>query len=183
MYAPAVARVRVYIAQSLDGFIAGEDDDISWLPAPEDPTEDFGFGAFLSEIGCLLMGRRTYDVVAGFGPEVWAYGDTPVHVWTRRPLTADRPTVQAVGGRIEAAVADARAAAGDRDVYLDGGALIRAALDAGLVDELTVTTVPVVLGRGRPLFAGVAQRQALTLAEAAPIGLGMVKATYTVAST
>lgn len=67
--------VRVFIACSLDGFIAGPDDDLSWLPAPGEGGEDYGYGAFMSETAALLMGRSTYDVVAGF--DNWPYAESP----------------------------------------------------------------------------------------------------------
>ncbi len=172
------SRVRVYIATSLDGFIAGLDDDLSWLPQPggEEPS-DAGYAEFFAQIGAMLMGRRTYEVVAGFeGP--WPYGDTPVLVATRRKLESPEPTVRAVSGGIEQIVAEARAAAGARDVYLDGGALIRSALDAGLVDELTISVASVILGAGIPLFAGASRRHALELIESRSIGAGMVQMTY-----
>jgi dihydrofolate reductase len=80
-----------------------------------------------------------------------------------------------VSGSLPSLVAAARQAAGDRDVYLDGGALVRSALEAGLVDELTCTVVPVALGRGRPLLAGLAGR--LELAHASlPLRVGLRKA-------
>ncbi len=143
--------VRVFIACSLDGFIAGPGDDLSWLPPPGD--DDHGYGAFMAGVGAILMGRKTYDVAAGFdGP--WPYGDVPVLVATSRPLSPKADTVTAVRDPIAALVARARALAGDKDVYLDGGNLIRQALDAGLLDTLTVTLVPVILGAGSPLFAG-----------------------------
>ncbi|MBK8266498.1 MAG: dihydrofolate reductase family protein [Nannocystis sp.] len=91
------------------------------------------------------MGRRTFDVVAGF-PGPWPFGDRPCFVATHRPLPAVSAPVQAVSGDIGAMVAAAKAAAGGLDVYIDGGALIRQALSADLVDALTLTTVPVVLG-------------------------------------
>ncbi|MBL9036887.1 MAG: dihydrofolate reductase [Archangium sp.] len=169
-------RARVFIATSLDGFIAGENDDLSWLPPPV-PGDDFGFATFLSQTGALLMGRRTYDVAAGF-PGEWAYGERPVLVPTRRPLTPKVPSVRAVSGPITELVAQAKEAANGLDVYLDGGDVIRQAHDAGLVDELTVTVVPVILGRGYPLFAGVAQRSALTLLRSAPLLGGLVQLTY-----
>jgi dihydrofolate reductase len=157
-------RVRVFIAASLDGFIAGPDDDLSWLPPPEE--DDHGYAAFMADVGALLMGRRTHDVVAGF-TGAWPYGERPVLVATRRPLTPRAPTVRAVSGTIAAMVAEARAAADGRDVYLDGGDLIRQTLDAGLVDELIVSIIPVVLGAGHPLFAGVGRPHRLELVHTA----------------
>lgn len=172
-------RLRVFIASSLDGFIAGPGDDLSWLPPPDPALGDAGFGAFLSEVGCVLMGRKTYDVAAGFeGP--WPYGELPVHVVTSRPLAPKAPTVHGVHGPIAQLAADARAAARGKDVYVDGGTLIRSALDAGLIDELIVTLIPVVLGAGAPLFAGVPSRRALTRISVELLHGGMVQLRYRV---
>jgi dihydrofolate reductase len=176
----AAPRVRVFLAQSLDGFIAGPNDDLSWLPQPSPEDEDDGgFGAFLAEIGALLMGRRSFDVVAGFGGP-WPYGERPVLVATHRAIEADVPTAHAVEGPIEAMVDLARAAAKDKDVYVDGGNLVRQALDAGLVDEVTITIVPVALGAGIPLFAGVARRHRMELLHTRTLTHGMVQLTYEV---
>lgn len=168
-----VGRVRVFIACSLDGFIAGPGDDLSWLPPPGD--DDFGHGAFMAAVGAILMGRRTYDVVTGF--DAWPYGLVPLLVATTRALTPAVPSVRAVSGSIASLIHDALAAAGGRDVYIDGGDLIRQALDAGLLDELIVTLVPVILGEGLPLFAGAGRRHGLTLVEHR-VAAGLVQLTY-----
>lgn len=168
-------RIRVFIACSLDGFIAGLDDDLSWLPKPEG-ADDFGYGAFIADVGALLMGRRTYDVVAGF-PE-WSYGNLPVLVATQKPLASPHATVRPVAGSIDEVVRAAREAAGERDVYIDGGNLIRQAVDAGLVDELTITVVPVVLGRGLPLLAGTERRHALERVDVRTQKAGLVQLVY-----
>ncbi|MFO7181877.1 MAG: dihydrofolate reductase family protein [Pseudomonadota bacterium] len=153
-------RVRVFVACSLDGFIAGPNDDLSWLPPPAEGA-DHGYSEFFEGVGALLMGRRTYDVVTTFAS--WPYDDRPVLVATRRPLTPKVPTVRPVQGPITELVAEARAVAQGRDVYVDGGDVIRQALDADRVDALTVTIVPVILGSGHPLFAGATRRHALTV--------------------
>lgn len=173
-------RVRVFIATSLDGFIAGPNDDLSWLPQPSgDPPPDYGYNAFIAEVGALLMGRNTYEVVAGFeGP--WPYGELPVLVATGRPLTPAHPSVRAVSGGIEQLVEQARAVAGEADVYLDGGRMIRQALDAGLVDELIITVVPVILGAGAPLFTGVEQRRQLELEASEALDHGLLQLRYRV---
>ncbi len=165
-------RVRVFIACSLDGFIAGEGDDLSWLPAS---PEDHGYDAFMADIGALLIGRGTFDVASGFDP--WPYGDRPVLVATTRSLVVPGPTVREVSGPIAELVAEARHAAGERDVYLDGGNLIRQALDADLIDELTVTFIPVVLGAGHPLFAGVSHRRHFELLGHRVVS-GLLQGTY-----
>lgn len=167
----------MFIATSLDGFIAGDGDDLSWLPQPEPGASDNGFGAFLSEVGALLMGRRTYDVFSGFGVE-WPYGDRPLLVATNRFLPLIHPRVRAVQGSISEVVEQARNAADGRDVYIDGGQLIREATDAGLVDEITLTLIPVLLGRGLPLFAGITNRKRFALKRNESLAGGLVQLTY-----
>jgi dihydrofolate reductase len=126
------------------------------------------------------MGRRTFDVVDGFG--AWPYDDKPVFVATSRPFECDEPTVRAVSGTPQELVAAVRADAGEGGIYLDGGALIRSFLDAGLVDEVTVTVIPVVLGEGVPLFAGSAARHRLALEQVRELGAGVVQLRYFVRS-
>jgi dihydrofolate reductase len=163
------SRVRVYMACSVDGFIAGPDDDLGFLaePASEradapEPSGALRFEAFMQQVGALLMGRRTHDVVAKMG--VWPYGDTPVLVATHRDIERAAHSVRPVEGSIDSLIERARAVAGDKDVYLDGGDLVRQGLDAGLVDELCITVVPVLLGGGGTrLFDDLKRRTKLEL--------------------
>jgi dihydrofolate reductase len=180
---PKNARVRVYMACSFDGFIAGPDHDISWLhqdhshegELPKDP-DALEFDVFLSQVGAMLMGRATYEVVApmaAVGP--WSYGELPILVATRRPLTPVVSTISAAQGTIEELIEQAKALAGDKDVYLDGGDLVRQALDAGLVDELTITFVPILLGQGIRLFEGLHTPRALQFSARRAFGGGMLQ--------
>ncbi|MFT4628863.1 MAG: dihydrofolate reductase [Myxococcota bacterium] len=163
-----MSRVRVYMACSLDGFIAGPDDDLSFLHEPAPPTDSppapsdaLDFDTFMSQVGAMLMGRRSHDVVAAMGVG-WPYGEMPVLVATRRELQPAASTVRAVRGDIRSLVDQATVAANGADVYLDGGDLIRQALDAGLVDELCITFVPTLLGGdGVRLFDGLLARTRL----------------------
>lgn len=173
------SRIRVYIATSVDGFIAGPNDELDWLgdPSPDAvlPPGALGFAEFMAQVGAMVMGRRTYDVVRGMGPD-WYYGDTPVLVRTQRPLDAGAPpSVQPIAGPIDACLDRALALAGGRDVYVDGGATIREALDAGRVDELVVTVAPILLGQGVPLFAGLQRRHPLRVVSHVDYGRGMVQ--------
>ncbi len=170
-----MSKVRVFIASSLDGFIAGPNDELDWLVGREGVEDTFT--PFLQQIGALLMGRRTYDAISGFDGE-WQYGQTPVVVATTRALDPTRPSVRGSSGTIEELIASARKLAGARDVYIDGGALIRSALDAGFVHDVTVTVVPIILGRGIPLFAGSKNRHPLKLLGCRPIGGGLVELRY-----
>ncbi|WP_144018604.1 dihydrofolate reductase family protein [Demequina sp. NBRC 110051] len=185
-----MSRVLVYCAMSVDGFIAGPGDDIAWLEAPrpswaptangpwaEDrATEGVEYDDFFAGIGAMLMGRRTFDVVHGMGE--WFYGDTPVIVATGRPLPPDPgvpASVTTASAPIANLVAEALEAAGERNVYLDGGSLIRQALDADLIDEMVVTIHPTILGAGHPLFAGAEQRHMVTVNEVRRFGEGLVQ--------
>ena len=167
--------VRVFIACSLDGFIAGPGDDLSWLPGPDESGEDYGYHDFLANTAAILMGRATYDVVASFA--AWPYGEIPVFVATTRPLDPIGPTVHPIAGTPQALLGAVRAHTGGA-VYLDGGALIRSFLAEDLIDELTVTIVGVILGAGVPLFAGTTRRHGLTLVAATPYPSGLVQLRY-----
>jgi len=154
-------RVRVYMASSLDGYIAGPDDDLSWLHehetgASNEKEEGVSYEDFLADIAVMLMGRRTFDVVSDFVP--WPYDDLPIRVVTHRTIENPPGKVEAVSGTIEEIIEDAKVAAGARDIYLDGGSLIRQALVAGLVDEMIITYLPVVLGGGVTLFGELDSR-------------------------
>lgn len=173
--------IRVFIATSLDGFIAGEDDDLSWLPVPTEGGEDYGFGEHMAATAAILMGRGTYDVASTL-EGAWPYGDTPVYVATTRPLEGAPPTVRAVSGDAVDLVAAVQAEVGDGGIYVDGGKVIRQLLDAGLIDELTITVIPVILGKGAPLFAGSAFRHGLALRQAQAFDDGLVQLRYDVAS-
>ena len=162
-----MTRVRGYLAMSLDGFIAGTCDELAWLDKARTSgvplaasewartrPDGLEFDDFLDGVGSIVMGRRTYDVVESFaGP--WPYGDTPVLVATSRLLDSAHPTVEAAGGDVHQIVDRAKQLAGDRDVYVDGGIMIRSALDAKLLDHLVLTIQPTALGEGVPLFAGL----------------------------
>ena len=164
-----MSRVRVYLGCSLDGCIAGPNHDLTFLheqPAPEEGAKGggLGFEDFMSDIGALLMGRRTYQVPLDH--DAWFFGDRPVLVATRHPLppAPKGGNARAVEGPIAELVAQAKEAAGGKDVYLDGGDLVRQGLEAGLVDELCLTFLPLVLGRGIRLWEGLQSRADLVFA-------------------
>lgn len=155
---------HAYIACSLDGWIARPDGSLDWLtdlPGPE--GEDYGYGAFMAGIDAILMGRATFDTACGFG--AWPY-DKPVRVLTRNPGAVSVPDgivqVQPVTGPVEGVLA-ALAAEGFGRVYVDGGQTISALLRAGLLDRITLTRVPVLLGAGLPLFSATGPEMRMTV--------------------
>jgi dihydrofolate reductase len=167
-------RFAVFIAESLDGYIARPDGSLNWLEPFE--GEEHGYAAFFAGIDALVIGRGTYDTVLAF-PE-WPYGDKRVIVCTRRPASPSH------GEEIWSGTPRALAERLDREgvgrVYLDGGALIRGFLTDGVpIDELTVNVIPVILGKGLPLFASGLPELPLRLIEAKTFPSGLVQVRYT----
>jgi dihydrofolate reductase len=155
---------HAFIACSLDGWIARPDGSLDWLTdLPGAEGEDYGYGPFLAGIDALLMGRATYDTVRGF--DAWPYAK-PVRVLTRNPggvvIPDGAPDVRAVSGPAPGVLA-AMAAEGFGRVYVDGGQTISALLRAGLLDRITLTRVPVLLGSGVPLFSATGPEVRMTL--------------------
>lgn len=178
---PSTGRVRAYLGCSIDGFIAGLDDDLSWLSAEDAQTAPdstaagaIDFHHFLKDVGTILMGRRTYDVAVTFnGP--WPYDDIPILVASNRDIPPTAAPVRSAQGHIADLVREALEEAGGKDVYIDGGAIIRQALDAELLDEAILTIAPVILGRGIPLFLGCEKRHQLTIASCTNYGNNMAQ--------
>lgn len=140
----------VYIATSLDGFIARDDGAIDWLELVHAPGEDYGYARFFGSLDAIVVGRATYDVASGFDP--FPYTGKRCVVMTRRPLAPRAGVETFAGDPRELAVRLARD--GSERVYVDGGDVIRQFLAAGLVTDLTLSVVPVLLGSGRRLFGG-----------------------------
>lgn len=144
-------RISAFLALSLDGFIAGEENDLAWLtPFSGDSPQETGYADLMASADALLMGRNTFDVVRTF-PD-WPYGDKPVVVLTHRPAEPGA-NLSFRQGELGQVLRDLWQE-GARHLYLDGGMMVRQGLQAGLVDELTLFWVPVTLGCGVPLFAG-----------------------------
>lgn len=171
---------EVFIATSLDGYIARPDGDIDWLtsrPVPE--GEDFGYAAFQEGIGAMVMGRESYEKVLTF-PE-WPY-KVPVVVLSRTPDRVVVPeAVQdkvCVSGKGPQAVLEELGAEGVTRVYIDGGHTIRSFLAEGLVRRVIVTLIPVLLGQGRPLWGHGAGDRDLTLVATRHWDNGFVQVEY-----
>lgn len=175
----------VFIGVSLDGFIAGPDGDLGWLTElePREHAADapgrhpaLDWDSFFPTIGTLVMGRATYDTVLGFGE--WPFdGKRVIVLSTTLEAGDDRITV--AGSVDEAAALLDEAGAGR--VYIDGGRTIQAFLGAGLVDEITVSVAPVLIGSGARLFGDLDADVRLRLrgTHATPED-GLVRITYDV---
>jgi len=167
-------QVSVYIATSLDGFIAGEDGALDWLESVQCPGEDYGYAAFLASIDAVVLGRRTFDQVRTF--EAWPFPGRRTAVLTHRPLPEDAP-VEAWRGALRPHL-ERWGVEGLRHVYLDGGETIRQALSESLVDRLTLSRIPVILGGGRPLFAAPLPSTTWVHEATAAFPTGLVQSRY-----
>lgn len=143
----------VYIATSLDGYIADREGGLDWLCSIPNPDNlDFGFSEFMDRIDAVVMGRNTFDAVRGFDGE-WPYGK-PVFVLSNSSASLPggfEGKVELVGGDVRGVVA-AINGKGYETLYIDGGKTIQGFLREDLIDELIITRVPVLLGGGVPLF-------------------------------
>ncbi len=143
-----------FIATSLDGYIARPDGEIDWLPTG-DAGEDFGYEAFMATVDMIVMGRATFQKVLSF--EEWPYGDKPVMVLSRRGVVIPehlKSTVESMSLR-PAEVVDELAKRGLDHLYIDGGKTIQGFIEAGLIQKLIISRIPVVIGRGLSLFGEV----------------------------
>jgi dihydrofolate reductase len=170
-----MTRLSVFIASSIDGYIATKDDKLDWLMSAGLPGEDYGFNEFMSTVDAVAMGRGTYDFIAEF--EELPYGDCPIFVFTNRP-PADRDGFTFWQASPREAVAHWESLGLSR-VYVDGGVLISSFLAEGLIDDMLLTTVPLLLGEGRPLFLPISRSTPMTLTGSTSWPSGMINRTYT----
>ena len=166
--------VSVYIAVSLDGFIARDDGALDWLEGVQEAGgDDYGYADFMDTVDAVVLGRSTYDAVCTF--DLWPFDTKRVVVVTNRPLKSLHGEEPYAGALLP--LMDRLGRAGVRRVYLDGGYTIRQGLDEGIVDDMTLSIVPVLLGTGRPLFTrGLPESQWETTAvESHPTGLVQIR--------
>ena len=153
-----MVKVSVYIGISLDGFIARENGDIGWLDKANQkvtPGEDFGFHKFLESVDLIVMGRRTFQQVSSF--DTWPYKDNKLIVLTSKKIEIPeklRKSVTTSNTLFPKKLIKELSYRSVDHIYVDGGIVIREFLLARLVDEITVTIVPILIGKGKS-FSGI----------------------------
>ncbi|MBP6013813.1 MAG: dihydrofolate reductase [Alphaproteobacteria bacterium] len=166
--------LRVYIAQSLDGYIARPDGGIDWLRPFDDV--DYGYSTFIRDIGTVVIGRKSYDVARSFGD--WPYKNMRSLVITSSPLDDAPLNVTRVGADIPRLTTALRAA-GTKDTWVMGGAMtINAFLAAGAIDRLDLFTIPVLLGDGVRLFTEGRPETSLKLLSSQAYDKGLARLSY-----
>jgi len=172
-------KASVFVGTSVDGFIARLDGELDFLPAGG--GEPHGYDEFMATVDALVIGRNTFETVLGF--EAWPYGGKPVIVLSTRSLP---PLPQgAVAERLSGEPAEVLSqleARGIRHVYVDGGITIQRFLRAGLIQSLTITRVPVLIGSGIPLFGALPRDIALKHVATRSYESGLVQSEYVVAN-
>ena len=143
----------VYIATSLDGMIASEGGGLEWLDEIPNPDgSDYGFAEFIDRVDGILMGRNTFGKVLTFGD--WPY-TKPVFILSQTltsvPDALDGKA-EIVSGELKGVISSLHSR-GVKNLYVDGGKVIQSCLAEDLIDELIITRVPLLLGKGIPLFS------------------------------
>jgi dihydrofolate reductase len=172
---------HVFMALSLDGFVARGDGGVDWLMKYQSEGEDNGFDAFMASVDGLVMGRASFQNVLSFGE--WLYRK-PVVVMSRSLTDADIPDkiqdrVRLSDQTPEQLMAQLEAEDWKR-AYVDGGKIVQSFLSAGLIEDLTLTRVPILLGKGIPLFGPLQDDIDLEHIETKTFPSGLVSSKYRV---
>jgi dihydrofolate reductase len=170
-------KASVFIATSLDGYIARENGGIDWLPANPEPH---GYDEFIASVDAIVIGRKTFETVLAFGG--WFYAKTLVVVLSSNAAQLKAPE----GANCDFMSGDPRDIVtaleqrGINHIYVDGGITIQRFLEAGLIQRMIVTQIPILLGSGIPLFGPLSRDVQLQHVATKSYPSGMVQSEYTV---
>ena len=172
-----MCRVVVYIATSLDGFIARKDDDISWLDPFSTDSEDYGYEDFMKNIGTAVMGARTYEQSI-IHPERLLTGLKNYILTSRSLPPAAGIDAESWNGPLTDLIKKIRNES-EQDVYVvGGGQVVSRFLNEDLIDEINQFIVPTILTDGIPLYTGLRKEVSLKLIDSMPYDTGIVKLRY-----
>lgn len=169
-----MASNNVFIAMSLDGYIADLDGSVEWLKMVEEEGQDYGYSEFSDKIDTVVMGRKTYEKVLQF--DSWPFADKEVWVITASHLNP-RYT-EKFSSNLEKTLNDLSIK--NKNVYIDGGKLVSSLLNLYAADKITISVIPIILGRGIPLFKDIVRTVKLKLESSKSYPKGLVQLAYTV---
>lgn len=172
-------KASVFIATSLDGFIARQDGALDWLPVGG--GEPHGYPEFIATVDAIVIGRKTFETVLAF--EVWPYETKPVVVLstTLSELTVPDGAVCELMAGTPGEIVSRLTQRGMKHLYIDGGVTIQRFIAAGLIQHLTITRIPVLLGRGIPLFGSLSHDIRLEHLTTRSYPSGLVQSEYIIA--
>ena len=171
-------KLVIFIATSLDGYIAKPNDDLSFLKSVEKEGEDYGYAEFMDNIDTIILGRKTFDyVVREIGSSHYDNGQRDVYVIT----ITERPSVGRTTfytGKLTELVQRLKSGSGN-NIYCDGGAeIINELLQHDLIDEFTISIIPVLVGNGTRLFKDNRPEQHLEFVSAISFETGLTQLHY-----
>lgn len=173
---PNERKVILYIAMSVDGFIARSDGDISFLSVAEHDGEDYGYAKFTDSVDAVILGRKTYDKVHSMGYEL-PYLEKDIYVLTRT-VQPEIGNLKFYSGDLKELVRNLKRKEG-KDIYCDGGAeTVNRLLQDDLIDELIISVIPVLLGGGISLFNADFPEKKLRLVNSTSYVKGLVQLHY-----
>lgn len=183
-------KCSVFIATSADGFIATADGSVDWLHSSGDQSADMGeqahmgFNDFLASVDCIIMGRKCMEVISNMNltPEQWPYGNLRIVVLSNSmshpPSNLDGKVEMYSGDLLK--LVDQLSSEGHQHAYIDGGKTIQAFLNLELINSLTITRAPILLGEGIPLFGKTEKSLKLTNSSAAVFPNDFIQVRYSV---
>jgi len=172
-------KATVYIATTVDGFIARENGSVDWLTTGEDVgSEDYGYQDFFNSVDALVMGRNSYELVLSFGS--WPYGDKPIVILSSQQLEIPESISNTVSvmSASPSKVVQRFAERGYKHIYIDGGKTIQGFIREGLIQKIIITKVPILIGSGIPLFGALPHDIRLHHLETLQFDNGLVQRKY-----
>ncbi|PHJ56893.1 deaminase/reductase [Nostoc linckia z18] len=169
-------KVTLYIATSLDGYIARSNGEIDWLSMFEAQEEDYGYAAFYQSIDAIVLGSKTYELGLSF--DQWPYPDKKSFVFTQRHFKCDRNDVVFISDPVNYALSSIEAE-GFKNIWLvGGGALINSFLKHSLIDEYIISIIPIILGDGVRLFPPPTPEEKLEMMNSKQYPSGLIQVHY-----
>lgn len=173
---PSRPKISIYIATSIDGYIARKNGGLDWLEYGHTGDEDYGFKKFIGSVDALVLGRNTYEVVASF--DKWPYEGKKVMVLSNT-LNDVRKEAELFCGQLTDLTSMLHSE-GIKHVWVDGGITVSKFLEAGLVDYITISVIATVLGSGIPLFSTMSREHKCHLLSSQSYPSGLVQLNYEV---
>jgi dihydrofolate reductase len=172
-------KVILYIATSVDGYIAQPEDDLSFLSIVEKEGEDYGYAEFIKTIDTVIIGRKTYDWILSHVPE-FHHADKTTYVITRTPRES-YGTTHFYTGSLKELITELKRKEG-KDIFCDGGAeIVNALLKENLIDEFVISIIPILVGSGTKLFNDGRGEQLLDLISVKHFEKGLTQLHYKIA--
>jgi len=168
--------ISLYIAHTLDGYIARADGAIDWLTQIDENDNDYGYAQFYESIDALIMGSTTFEMIQSLGP--WPYVDKPTFVFTRRTIRTSVENVYFVSGDPQPVLSVPQFSCFNRIWLVGGSTLIASCVKKNLIDEYILTMLPVVLGHGLRLFPSPVSEQWLSLISCRQYDWGVIQLQY-----